>query len=135
MEMTKEVAEIIDKVKFTYHKSPNQTAHMFSEWHTKFVCKITYKGKSFQSNYQCNVGVSDMNNIKLDFMDAVFDDKDAYDFSRDDKEFAFIMGCDYYEDRKEVDRCYKGCMRASKGLGEMFNPEELEILGEFFRDY
>ena len=68
MEMSKEVKEILDKVNFTYHRSNNQTAHMFSECHTKFDCKMTYGGVSYQSTYQCNVQYSDMNNIKIDFM-------------------------------------------------------------------
>ena len=47
MEMSKEVKEIMDRVNFTYHKSDNQTAHMFSEGHTKFDCKMTYRGVSY----------------------------------------------------------------------------------------
>lgn len=135
MEMSKEVKEILDKVKFTYHRSENQMAHMFSEGHTKFDCKMTYKGKSYQSTYQCNVQYSDMNNIKVDFMYCVFSDKMAYDFSSGEEDFAANLGMDYYEDKKEVNRCYRACKRASEQIDEMFNSEELEILSEFFREY
>lgn len=42
---------------------------------------------------------------------------------------------DYYEDREEVNRCYRACKRASERINEMFNSEEIEILSEFFREY
>ena len=135
MEMTKEVKEIMDNVKFTYRKSNNQTSHMFSEEHTKFNCKMTYNGKSYQSTYQCNVQYSDMNNIKVDFMYCVFMDKMSYDCCRDEEDFAANLGMDYYEDRKEVNRCYIACKKASERINDMFNSEEFEILLEFFREY
>ena len=135
MEMTKEVKEIMDNVKFTYRKSNNQTSHMFSEGHIKFNCKMTYNGKSYQSTYQCNVQYSDMNNIKIDFIACVFMDKMSYDCCRDEEDFAANIGLDYYEDRKEVNRCYKACQIASCKLNEMFSQEELEILDEFFREW
>ena len=135
MEMTKEVKEIMDNVKFTYRKSNNQTSHMFSEGHTKFNCKMTYNGKSYQSTYQCNVQYSDMNNIKVDFMYCVFMDKMSYDCCSDEEDFAASLGMDYYEDRKEVNRCYIACKKASERINDMFNSEEFEILSEFFREY
>ena len=135
MEMTKEVKEIMDNVKFTYRKSNNQTSHMFSEGHTKFNCKMTYNGKSYQSTYQCNVQYSDMNNIKVDFMYCVFMDKMSYDCCSDEEDFAASLGMDYYEDRKEVNRCYRACKKASERINDMFNSEEFEILSEFFREY
>ena len=135
MKMTKEVKEILGKVNFTYHRSNNQTAHMFSEGHTKFDCKMTYGGASYQSTYQCNVHYSDMNNIKVDFMACVFMDKMSYDCFHDEEDFAANLGMDYYEDRKEVKRIYKACQRASCKLNEMFSQEELEILDEFFREW
>ena len=135
MEMTKEVKEIMDNVKFTYRKSNNQTSHMFSEGHTKFNCKMTYKGKSYQSTYQCNVQDSDMNNIKIDFIACVFMDKMSYDCCRDEEDFAANLGMDYYEDKKEIERCYKACQRASEQLDRMFSDEELNILDEFFREW
>ena len=135
MEMSKEVKEILGKVSFTYHRSSNQTAHMFSEGHTKFDCKMTYGGVSYQSTYQCNVQYSDMNNIKVDFIACVFMDKMSYDCCRDEEDFAANLGMDYYEDRKEVNRCYRACQRASERIDEMFDSEELEILSEFFREY
>lgn len=135
MEMSKEVKEIFDKVKFTYHRSSNQTSHMFSECHTKFDCKMAYGGESYQSTYQCNIAHSDMGNIKVDFMYCVFMDKMSYDTSRDEEDFAANLGMDYYEDRKEVDRCYRACKRASERIEEMFSSEEIEILNEYFGEY
>ena len=135
MKITKEVKDILDKVRFNYHRSSNQTAHMFSEGHTKFNCKMTYKGKSYQSTYQCNMQYSNMNNIKIDFIACVFMDKMSYDCCRDEEDFAANLGMDYYEDKKEVNRCYKACQRASCKLNEMFSQEELEILDEFFREW
>ena len=135
MEMSKEVKEILDKVSFTYHRSSNQTAHMFSEGHTKFSCKISYNGKSFQTTYQCNPQYSDMDKIKFDFVYCILLDKEAYDNALDEEDFANNLAMDYYEDKKEVKRIYKACQRASHKLDEMFSDEELDILDEFFREW
>ena len=135
MKMTKEVKEILDNVKFTYRKSDNQTAHMFSKGHTKFNCKMTYKGKSYQSTYQCNVQYSDMNNIKIDFIACVFMDKMSYDCCRDEEDFSANLGIDYYENKKEVNRCYKAGQRASEQLDRRFSDEERSSLDEFFREW
>ena len=135
MEMTKEVKEIMDNIKFSYSKSDNQTANMFSSGHVKYNCKISYNAKSFQTTYQCNPNYSDMSKIKLDFIYCVFLDKNTYDNSRDMQDFAANIGLDYYEDRKEVNRCYKACERASRRLDEMFSNEELDVLDEFFREW
>ena len=135
MEMTKEVKEIMNNVKFTYHKSNNQTSHMFSNGHVKYNCKISYNGKSFQTTYQCNPQYSDMSKIKFDFIYCLLLDKETYDNARDEEDFAASIGFDYYEDKKEVDRIYKACERASRKLDEMFSQEELDILNEFFREW
>ena len=135
MEMTKEVKEIVDNIKFNYRESNNQTAHMFSEGHTKFDCRMTYNGKSFQTTYQCNPNYSNMSNIKMDFIYSILLDKDAYDFCESAKIFADEYGYDYYEDKKEVDRIYRACKRTSERLEDIFTCEELDILQEFFREY
>ena len=135
MEMTKEVKEIMNNVKFTYHQSNNQTSHMFSNGHVKYNCKISYNGKSFQTTYQCNPQYSDMDKIKFDFIYCILLDKEAYDNAMDEEDFANNLAMDYYEDRKEVKRIYKACQRASCKLNEMFSQEELEILDEFFREW
>ena len=62
-------------------------------------------------------------------------DKMSYDCCRDEEVCAAHLGMDYYEDIKEVNRCYRACQRASERVDEMFNSEELEILSEFFREY
>ena len=135
MEMTKEVKEIMDNMKFTYRKSDNQTSHMFSDGHVKYNCKISYNGKSFQTTYQCNPQCSDMDKIKFDFVYCVLLDKETYDNARDEEDFANSLAIDYYEDYKEVKRIYKACQRASCKLDAMFSQEELEILNEFFKEW
>lgn len=135
MEMTKEVKEIMDNVKFTYRKSDNQTTHMFSSGHMKYTCKISYNGKTFQTTYQCNPQYSDMSKIKFDFIYCILLDKNTYDNSRDINDFASSIGMDYYENEKEVNRCYNACEKASHKLDEMFSQEELDILDEFFREW
>lgn len=135
MKMTKEVKEILDKVRFTYHRSNNQTAHMFSDGNVKYNCKISYNGKSFQTTYQCNPQYSDMDKIKFDFVYCILLDKEAYDNALDEEDFANNLAMDYYEDKKEVKRIYKACQRASCKLDEMFSQEELNILDEFFREW
>lgn len=134
MEMTKEVKNILDNVKFVYSKSNNQSAHMFSNGHVKYNCKISYNGKSFQTTYQCNPQYSDMSKIKFDFIYCLLLDKETYDNALDEEDFANNLAMDYYEDKKEVKRIYKACQRASCELDKMFSQEELEILDEFFRE-
>ena len=135
MKMNKEVKEIMDNMKFTYRKSDNQTSHMFSAGHVKYNCKISYNGKSFQTTYQCNPQYSDMDKIKFDFVYCILLDKEAYDNALDEEDFANNLAMDYYEDKKEVDRIYKACERASRKLDEMFSNEELDVLDKFFREW
>ena len=129
------VTRIFEDIKFQYSRAANQTANMFSSEHTKFSCKMTYNGKSYQSNYQCNENYSDMNNIKVDFLSCVFADMSCYDCSRDEQDFASNIGLDYWEDRAEVNRCYNACKRASERMNEIFDCEELESLKTFFSNY
>ena len=129
------VTRIFEDIKFQYSKAANQTANMFSSEHTKFSCKMTYNGKSYQSNYQCNENYSDMNNIKVDFLSCVFADMSCYDCSRDEQDFASNIGLDYWEDRAEVNRCYSACKRASERMNEIFDCKELESLKTFFNNY
>lgn len=129
------IEKIFEDIKFQYSRAANQTANMFSPEHTKFSCKMTYNGKSYQSNYQCNENYSDMNNIKVDYLSCVFADMSCYDCSRDEQDFASNIGLDYWEDRAEVNRCYKACQRASERMNEIFDCEELESLKTFFNNY
>ena len=129
------IEKIFEDIKFQYSRAANQTANMFSPEHTKFSCKMTYNGKSYQSNYQCNENYSDMNNIKVDYLSCVFADMSCYDCSRDEQDFASNIGLDYWEDRAEVNRCYKACKRASERMNEIFDCEELESLKTFFNNY
>lgn len=129
------VTRIFEDIKFQYSRAANQTANMFSSEHTKFSCKMTYNGKSYQSNYQCNENYSDMDNIKVDFLSCVFADMSCYDCSRDEQDFASNIGLDYWENRAEVNRCYNACKRASERMNEIFDCEELESLKTFFNNY
>lgn len=129
------IEKIFEDIKFQYSRAANQTANMFSSEHTKFSCKMTYNGKSYQSNYQCNENYSDMDNIKVDFLSCVFADMSCYDCSRDEQDFASNIGLDYWENRAEVNRCYKACQRASERMNEVFDCEELESLKTFFSNY
>ena len=129
------IKKIFEDIKFQYSRAANQTANMFSSEHTKFSCKMTYNGKSYQSNYQCNENYSDMDNIKVDFLSCVFADMSCYDCSRDEQDFASNIGLDYWENRAEVNRCYNACKRASERMNEIFDCEELESLKTFFNNY
>lgn len=129
------IEKIFEDIKFQYSRAANQTANMLSSEHTKFSCKMTYNGKSYQSNYQCNENYSDMDNIKVDYLSCVFADMSCYDCSRDEQDFASNIGLDYWEDRAEVNRCYKACQRASERMNEIFDCEELESLKTFFNNY
>lgn len=129
------IEKIFEDIKFQYSRAANQTANMFSPEHTKFSCKMTYNGKSYQSNYQCNENYSDMNNIKVDYLSCVFADMSCYDCSRDEQDFASNIGLDYWEDRAEVNRCYNACKRASERMNDIFDCEELESLKTFFNNY
>lgn len=131
----KDVEKLIDEIKFEYSRAKNQTAHMFSGCHTKFNCKMRYKGKVYRSTYQCNVGFSDMSKIKKDFLCCVLLDADSYNYNRDLEGFCREFGYDYYENRKEAMRVFTKCEKAFHALDIMFEPEELYALHRYFREW
>ena len=130
-----EMEKIYRKIKFTKTLAKNQTAHMFSEVHTKFYCAISYNDKKYSTNYQCNVDYSktDTENMKEDFLYCVFLDAFSYIDSRDIYDFAKQYGYDYYENSKEVKRIYSLCEKAYNKLSDMFG-EDFDDLSEYIEE-
>ena len=129
--------EIINNIKFSFSRSSNQTAHMFSEGHIKYNCVMTYNGVTLRQTYQCNPSVhkTDSENMRKDFLWSVLLDTQSYDYSRDIKDFADNFGYDIYENKKEVNRVWKACERESIKIHEMFNDEELKMLADYYKEW
>lgn len=130
-----EMEKIYKEIKFTKTISKNQTAHMFSNCHTKFYCTISYNGKKYSSNYQCNVNFSKTDNesMKQDFLNCCFLDAFSYINNQDVYTFAEEFGYDYYENSKEVKRIYLACEKAYNKLYDMFG-EDFDDLNEYIEE-
>lgn len=127
-----EMRKIYEEIKFTKTLAKNQTTHMFSKEHTKFYCIITYNGKKYSSNFQCNTNFwkTDNKNIKQYFLSSAFLDAFAYIDTQDIFDFADTVGYDYNENPKEIQRIYLLCEKAYISLHNMFG-EDFDDLGEY----
>lgn len=129
--------EIINNIKFSYARSANQTAHMFSEGYVKYNCVMTYNGVTLRQTYQCNPSVhkTDSENMRKDFLWSVLLNTQSYDCSKDIDDFCANLGYDRWKDKKEVNRIWKACERGSVKIHEMFNDEELKMLNDYFKEW
>lgn len=125
--------EIINNVKFSYTMSQSQTG-LFTKYHTKFQCQMRYNEHIYSATYQCNTQVSNMNNIKKDFLWCTLMDAQAFDYSRDIEDFCSEFGYDYYEEKSKAERAYNSCARAYAAVNRLFTEEELELLNEYFEN-
>lgn len=126
------MGKIYKEIKFTKTLAKNQTAHMFSNGHTKFYCIITYNGKKYSSNFQCNTNFSktDDKNMKQYFLNSAFLDAFAYINTQGLYDFANTFGYDYDENPKEIQRIYLSCEKAYIKLYDMFG-EDFDDLSEY----
>ncbi|MBR2832996.1 MAG: hypothetical protein IKE75_00905 [Bacilli bacterium] len=107
---------MLNKIKFSYREADNQS-NLFTQYHTRFKCKIKYCGLSFTFPYQCNTE-HDIPNL-VDCLRAIISDMDCYDSCGGDmSDFNWEFG---YTD----DKAYKGCKRISKALHRLFTDEEI----------
>lgn len=130
-----EMEKIYKEIKFTKTLAKNQTAHMFSEGHTKFYCTITYNGKRHSSIFQCNTNFSKIDNksMKQFFLNCAFLDAFAYINSQDIYDFSDEFGYDYDENPKETKRIYTACEKVYNKLCDMFG-EDFDDLSEYIEE-
>lgn len=130
-----EMAKIYEEIKFTKTLAKNQSAHMFSNCHTKFFCTISYNGKKYSSNFQCNINFTKTDNesMKQHFLNCCFSDAFAYINNQDIYDFADEFGYDYDENPKEIKRIYTACEKAYNKLCDMFD-EDFDDLSEYIEE-
>ena len=107
---------MLNKIKFSYREADNKS-NLFTQYHTRFKCKIKYCGLSFTFPYQCNTD-HDTPNL-IDCLRAIIFDMDCYDNCGGDmSDFNWEFG---YTD----DKAYKACKKTSKALHRLFTDEEI----------
>lgn len=124
--------EFIKDIKTSYKKALVQEG-LFTPSHTKFVCQVSYKGKAYVFDYQCNVKYNKPN--KDDLLGAIINDYKAFESSKindndDDniEEFSYMFG---YDSIKECLKAYRGCKKTYEELNKMFTSEEIDKLYEY----
>lgn len=129
---------IIKNIRMEVSKAKNQTANIFSPYHEKYIVKIWYKGKKFQSNFQVPKGYPV---LLEDFLFCVFIDIACYDNAKSIEDFNAELGYDTF-DTFESDCTYKKgkklyCKREkqSKQIHDIFTDEEIEILNDYLSEY
>ena len=127
-----EMEKIYKEIKFTKTLAKNQTVHRLFNGYTKFYCTITYNGKKYSRNFQCNTSFSKTNNktMKQDFLNCTFLDAFAYINNQNIYDFANELGYDYDENPKKIQRIYTACEKAYNKLYDMFG-EDFDDLSEY----
>lgn len=127
-----------NKVKITIKSSAVKPSPFTKGMHKEYKLTLSYKGNEYNFTYHDSV-YNWQNNIKLDKMDAlnsILLDANAYEQSRDEKEFLNEFGYD-----KDVDtlkaglKAYKECERTYDALNRIFTSAELDELHEEFAEY
>lgn len=150
-----------EQIKITIESSVVKPSPFTKGNHTEYKLKLSYKGNEYNFTFHDSV-YNYQNNKKLnkdDALNSVLLDANAYEQSRDEKEFLDAFFCnvsDLYEDymrgmelhemydyyaKKDVDelkaglKAYKECEKTYNALQNMFNSDELTELTEEFADY
>lgn len=112
---------MLEKIKFNYEVSDNQS-NLFSMQHKRYECKISYNGKYYKFEYQCNPKYTMPN--KNDCLESLSLDADIYAYNTLES-FMAEFG---YNDIKEAKKIYGKCKKTCVALYKMFTDEELETL-------
>ena len=150
-----------NKVKITIKSSAVKPSPFTKGNHREYKLTLSYNGEEFNFTYHDSV-YNYWNNIKLNKMDAlnsILLDANAYEHSRDEEDFINNFGYDefdLYENykkgmgfsmmydcyaKKDVDtlkaglKAYKECERTYNALNRIFTSEELDELHEEFAEY
>ena len=150
-----------EQVKIKINESAVTPSPFTKGMHKEYKLTLSYKGEEFNFTFHDSV-YNYEKKIKLDKMDAlnsILLDANAYEQSRDEKEFLNEFGYDefdlynYYQNGytfadmygfaadKDVDtlkaglKAYKECERTYNALNRIFTSEELDELHEEFAEY
>lgn len=110
---------MLNKIKFSFRESDNQS-NLFTQYHTRFKCKIKYCGLSFTFPYQCNTTHEEPNLESC--LICLFLDASAYENSRGFLDFCDEFG---YKDEKRAIKNYKACKKTYEALHRLFTDEEI----------
>lgn len=129
-----DIYTILNNIKFSYNVSKNQN-NLFTAYHTKFNCTITYNNIICKFDYQCNTKYITPN--MKDCLYSLFRDADVYDDSINFEDFAANLGYNLNctDDYKKAKKSYSGCGKAYRKLTSMFSADELETLKAYFQEY
>lgn len=150
-----------NKVKITIKESGVTPSPFTKGMHKEYKLTLSYNGEEYNFTYHDSV-YNWQNNQKLnkdDALNSILLDANAYEQSRDEKEFLNEFGynvSDLYEDykngmdfsmmydfyaKKDVDtlkaglKAYKECEKTYNALNRIFTSEELDELHEEFAEY
>ena len=150
-----------NKVKITIKESGVTPSPFTKGMHKEYKLTLSYKGEEFNFTFHDSV-YNYEKKIKLNKMDAlnsILLDANAYEQSRDEKEFLNEFGydvSDLYEDykngmglsmmydcyaKKDVDnlraglKAYRACEETYNALNRIFTSSELDELHEEFAEY
>lgn len=120
---------LLNKIQVEWKESLNQQ-DLFTRHHKRYDVKITYNGKYYCTEYQCNPTIK--NNMKKDIIYCVWSDSNCYEYAQNIDDFQAELG---YTLASELLNAYNGCRKANEKIHELFNNEELEELDNIFQDY
>ena len=150
-----------EQIKITIESSVVKPSPFTKGNHTEYKLKLSYKGNEYNFTFHDSV-YNWQNNKKLNTDDAlksILLDANAYEQSRDEKEFLDEFFCnvsDLYEDymrgmelhemydysaKKDVDelkaglKAYRACRGTYNALQDMFTEDELSQLYKEFENY
>lgn len=119
---------LLDTIQFNYLENNNQK-NLFTNYHKRYRCKISYMGKQFAFDYQCNPQYTMPN--KKDCINAIISDMEAYDYNEVLENFMWEYG---YENKSEAQKVFNACKNTSMKLHKIFSFDELDTLAEETRD-
>ena len=124
--------KILENIRFTYKTHENQN-DLFTPEHVKYRCQVTYSGKQYTFNYQCNPSFSLPG--KEECLSCLFSDASCYTCSADVDDFLRELG--YDSDLGSIrrgEKAYKACKRTADALRRLFTAEEHDLLATYLSE-
>ena len=117
--------EIIKKIKLTYKVAENPKSERFTSNHEIYKCNLSYNGKRYSFEYQCNPKYEKPNLDRI--LECLTSDMQIYESSRDLGDFAIELGYTM----EEAEKFYKCCAKTSKAFHRMFSESEIENIMDY----
>lgn len=114
---------MLEKIKLTYEVSENQN-NLFTQYHTRYNCKIKYNGKQYTFEYQCNPSADRIPNLN-DCIDSLLLDMFSFEEALGIMDFMVNFG---YSDYDYAMSIYKACEKTAKAMHRVFTDEEIQMI-------